>query len=165
MRESANPAGRLTIRLVDPRTGKVVLVRRANNLVTLAGRQLLADLYRGIVDARPPVVLQIAVGGQAGVEPAPAALADTALQNPQLEVDAVVESSQAQDVDGGPRVVTTLTATLEAVPGGSDLTLTEAGVQFVLEVGQPPVLYNRVIFGPIVKNADLQMTLSWEVIF
>jgi hypothetical protein len=164
MRDASSPTGRLTIRLVDPRTGRVTLEQRAKNLVTLAGRQVLADLFRGITDVRPPAPVWIVVGGALGVVPTAPALGDTALQNPQLTVDATFESSLAQDVDGALRIVTTLMGTLEADPGSPVLTLTEAGVQLNPE-GSTPVLYNRVVFGPITKAADLQMTLSWEVIF
>lgn len=164
MRETSSPTGRLTIRLIDPRTGKVAFEHRAKNLVTLAGRQALADLFRGLTDVRPPAPIQIVVGGAQDVTPTPPTLDDTALENPQIEVDATFESSLTQDVDGTRRIVTTLSATLEADPGGPDFTLTEAGVQ-LNPAGGAQVLYNRVVFGPITKTADLQMTLSWEVIF
>lgn len=165
MRESSSPTGRLTLRLIDPRTGAVVTERRVRNLVTLAGRQLLADLFRGQVDVRPPAAtIQIVVGGQLGVDPLEPALTDAALQHPQLAVDAVIESSEAHAVDGTDRIVTTLSATLEADPAGPDRTLTEAGVQLT-PYGSASVLYNRVVFGAITKTAALQMTLSWEVIF
>lgn len=165
MRETSSPTGRLTIRLVDPRTGRVTLERRAHNLVTLAGRQVLADLFRGITDVRPPAPIRIVVGGSLGVVPPAPSLNDTSLQNQQIVVDALFESSEAQAVDGTTRIVTTIRATLEADPGGSEYTLTEAGVQLNPQGSVAPVLYNRVVFGPITKTPELQMTLSWEVIF
>lgn len=164
MREAFSPTGRLTIRLVDPRSGKVTLEQRAQNLVTLAGRRVLADLFRGLTDVRPPAPVRIIVGGAEGVIPTAPTLDDTALQHSHTILDATFETSQAQSVDGTTRIVTILTATLEADPVGSDLTLTEAGVQLNPD-GSSPVLYNRVVFGPITKPAELQMTLSWEVIF
>lgn len=164
MRETSSPTGRLTLRLVDPRSGKVTLEQRVNNLVTLAGRQLLANLLRGSTDVRPPTPIQIVVGGSLGVTPPAPALADTALHAQVLAIDAEIEPWQQQDVEGTLRIVTVLTGTLAADPGGDDLTLTEAGVQLTPE-GSAPVLYNRVVFLPITKTAGLQMTLAWEVIF
>lgn len=168
MRETSSPTGRLTLRLVDPHTGRVVLEHRARNLVTLAGRQLLADLFRGVTDVRPPAALRIILGGVPDVEPPAPSLGDIALTSPainQLAVDALVESSEAQTVDGASRIVTTISATLEADPGGPTYTLTEAGIQLSPQGSVDSVLYNRVVFGPITKTPELQMTLAWEVIF
>ncbi|MCH9683515.1 MAG: hypothetical protein K0V04_18905 [Deltaproteobacteria bacterium] len=166
MRQINSPTGRLTIRLVDPRTGEVKLSVRAQNLVTLGGRRLLSRLMSGVTDVRAPVPIEIVVGGTLGVDPSPTLLTTEALDTASpLVVEADIGATEQQLVDGTTRVVTTITATLEANPGGDDLTLTEAGIRFSPAEEPTPVLYNRVVFGPITKNAELQMTLSWEVIF
>ena len=70
IKECNGLAGRLSIELRDP-AGRVVEQRRIDNLITRAGRDLLARLFTGA--AQGPE-LRIAVGSQGGeVQPTPQA--------------------------------------------------------------------------------------------
>ncbi len=181
MREAFNPQGRLTMTLTDPRTGQVIDRRFARNLVTLSGRQLLSDLFSGTISGFDAVEVVVGNGGILGAEgdpdPPPAA---PALEDESLAHDddggtdpapdpiiAEIGVPAPRDFDGTNRMVTPVLATLEANPGGPTLYLREAGIQFTLpaEGGSATTLYNRVVFGLITKDPNLQLTLSWEIIF
>ena len=178
MRESFNPQGRLTMTLADPQTGRVVLRRSARNLVTLAGRQLLSNLFSGTISGFDAVEVVVGnggiVGAAAGEATAPA-VADVALAHDDdggaepapAPIVAEIGTPTSRDFDGTERMVTPVLATLEANPGGDPLYLREAGIQFTLpaEGGSTTTLYNRVVFGLITKDPNLQLTLSWEIIF
>jgi len=176
MREQFNPKGRLTMTLRDPATSRIVKRHVAYNLVTLAGRQLLAELFSGTINAFDAIEVVVGNGGipgggaadptapapedlvlahddAGGTEPAPAAMV------------AELGSPSERDFDGIPRMVTPILATIEVDPGGAPLYLREAGIQFTLPDSGGVVLYNRVTFGLITKDPDLQLTLSWEIIF
>lgn len=169
MREYQTPDGILTIIIRDPSTGAVVLERRVKNLVTLAGRTLLAELLIGTVDGFDSIAL--AVGGPSadpGYQQQPVTLEDTALQN-QLESVAVSfgvpTPMQDKATEGQPlRVFTQISGTLEADDNGESLAMNEAGIIITKRDGTE-VLYNRVTFEPITKAPGMQMTLIWEVIF
>src|SRR5690606_35885722 len=102
MREVHSPTGRLHVLSLDPASGRVVVDRWIDNLVTTAGRELLAQLLTGLV---PGIVqVELAVGGPAvGQRPPdpcpPAAASDTNLHLPlrraatELEVIGVVRDS------------------------------------------------------------------------
>jgi hypothetical protein len=168
MREAQSPGGRLTITVRDPATGAIVLTRRVRNLVTLAGRALLADLLTGAVAGFAKI--ELVVGGPP--DPAdlayasqPPALDDTALENELVAVPVTTGTpTQQDDEQGNPRMVTQVSGTLEAVAGGDKLVLTEAGIK-ITKIDDTKILYNRVVFDRITKESNLQMTLTWEVIF
>lgn len=168
MRETQSPGGRLTITVRDPATGAIVLTRRVQNLVTLAGRALLADLLTGAVAGFAKI--ELVVGGPPNpadhaFTPRPPALGDTALENLLVAVPVTTgQPTEQSDEGGNPRMFTTVSGTLEAVAGGDQLVLTEAGIQ-ITKIDDSKILYNRVVFQRITKEANLQMTLTWEVIF
>ncbi|HWN67856.1 MAG TPA: hypothetical protein VNM90_09455 [Haliangium sp.] len=168
MREAHSPGGRLIITVRDPATGAIVLTRRVRNLVTLAGRALLADLLTGVIAGFAKI--ELVVGGppdpsNLAFTPRPPDLDDTALENLLVAVPVTTGPTAEQtDEDGDPRMVTPVSGTLEAVAGGDKLVLTEAGIQ-ITKIDDTKILYNRVVFGRITKEANLQMTLTWEVIF
>jgi hypothetical protein len=168
MRETQSPGGRLTITVRDPATGAIVLTRRVQNLVTLTGRALLADLLTGAVAGFAKI--ELVVGGppdpaDLGFTPRPPALGDTALENQLVAVPVTTgQPTEQADEGGSPRMVTPVSGTLEAVAGGDKLVLTEAGIQ-ITKIDDSKILYNRVVFDRITKEANLQMTLTWEVIF
>ncbi|HLT35041.1 MAG TPA: hypothetical protein VK034_02125 [Enhygromyxa sp.] len=180
MREVHSPTGRLHVLSLDPASGRVVVDRWIDNLVTTAGRELLAQLLTGLV---PGIVqVELAVGGPAeGQQPPdpypPAAASDTNLHLPlrraatELEVIGVVPDSVP------PRYAMSISAVIPAEVGGDTLVLREAGLIMVKggDEASPPaqpgdlasneVLYNRVVFDTITKDPELQMTLTWEVMF
>lgn len=149
-------AGRLSIELRDP-AGRLVDQRRVNNLITRAGRDLLARLFTGA--AQNPA-LQIAVGS-GGASPQ---LDDTALATPLDAAPASIPSVAVGDFDGEPRIVARVVATLPPTGSADPQPLQEAGIVVTL-AGAPPVLYNRVTFPLVNRAGNLEMTLSWEVIF
>lgn len=167
MREHQVFGGRLTITLLQPATGRIVLERRVNNLVTLDGRTLLAEMLTGATDM---VEMKLAVGGPPNPVPAdyqtrPPALEDTGLQNKLLAVPVIAGAPARQfESPGEVRVFTELSGTLQADLGGDKLVITEAGIQ-ITKLDNTEILYNRVVFAPISKEPDMQMTLTWEVIF
>jgi hypothetical protein len=168
MREAQSPGGRLTITVRDPVTGAVVLTRRVQNLVTLDGRALLADLLTGAVAGFAKI--ELVVGGppdpgDLAFTPRPPDLGDKALENQLVAVPVTTDRPTEQTDEGGSRrMVTPVSGTLEAVAGGDKLVLTEAGIQ-ITKIDDTKILYNRVVFDRITKEANLQMTLTWEVIF
>lgn len=168
MREYQTPDGILTIIMRDPITGAVVLERRVKNLVTLAGRALLAELLTGAVNGFDSIAL--AVGGPSedpGYQPRPVTIEDTALQNQlrSVSVSFGVPTPQPDPAsEQQPRVFTQISGTLAAETNGESLAMNEAGI-IITKGDGTEVLYNRVAFEPITKAPGMQMTLIWEVIF
>lgn len=137
--------GTLTLELRAP-DGALVERRVARNLITDGGRSLVADLFAGAVGERK---LYIAVGTGS----APPAAADSELTS----------SVRAQATSIAVRNVATVHATFLPTGSGDPVPITEAGI--VIEVGQRKALYNRVTFEVVNKAANMQLTLSWEVVF
>lgn len=156
MHESHGLAGRLSIELRDA-SGRLVDARRVNNLITSAGRALLARLFTG--SAQSPD-LQIAVGRSA----APAQVTDTALGDFVVAAPATIPSVASGDYEGQPRVIARVVATLPPTGSADPQPLQEAGI-LISVTGAKPVLYNRVTFPVVNRAGNLEMTLSWEVIF
>ncbi|MBS0371075.1 MAG: hypothetical protein JSS57_17975 [Proteobacteria bacterium] len=156
MKECHGLAGRLSIELRDA-GGRVVEKHRVDNLITNAGRNLLARLFAGA--AQGPE-LRIAVGGQGGT----VSLDDTALGDPLDSAPASIPSIALADHDGQQRITARVTATLPASGSADPQALQEAGILISLP-GAEAVLYNRVTFPLINRAGNLEMTLTWEVIF
>jgi len=142
-------AGTLTITLHD-RAGRVWAEHRLHNLVTDAGRSLVAGLFAG--KRMGPLSASLVVG--AGAEPA--SPADTRLHS---ELDRITVRDEHIRVDG-PRVG--LTARIPE--RDTSHALREAGICLALGA-DPEVLYNRVVFDVINKAPNMQMTLTWSVDF
>lgn len=150
--------GRLTMILCD-RSGRVLERRRANNIITTEGKMLLAKYLGGIVFGEPK--LAIAVGGNGDehdesytrLKDEDAKLAEEPAGKPVIRIE-----------DGTRRVVATVTATLPAT--GEDLIqeLKEAGIIITPPDGDP-VLYNRTTFPVVTRTGNMQMTLTWELLF
>ena len=156
IKECNGLAGRLSIELRDP-AGRVVEQRRIDNLITRAGRDLLARLFTGA--AQGPE-LRIAVGSQGGeVQPG-----DTALGAQLDAAAATIPSVAIGDYEGQPRVIARVVATLPPTGSADPQALQEAGIVVSLP-GMEPVLYNRATFPLVNRAGNLEMTLSWEVIF
>ncbi|HWN67753.1 MAG TPA: hypothetical protein VNM90_08930, partial [Haliangium sp.] len=145
--------------MYDPATGAVVHAGCIRNLVTLSGRALLADLLTGAVSGFARV--ELALGGPPEptdftYAPRQAAPDDTALEHELVAVPATRGPTTEQPDEGGHRrMVTPVSATLEAVAGGDDLVLMEAGIKLTKSDGAS-VLYNRVVFDRITKKSNLE---------
>jgi hypothetical protein len=162
MREKHGVTGRLCIVASDAATGRVVAVRRADNLVTTEGRQLLGLLLAGKVRVSAPAIkVRLGTGTRA---PAPS---DTALENQWRSVAArAVEPREIAEGDL-PRMLVEVTAELpadaDAAPDAPAVAISEAGIELTTDART--VLYNRVVFAPIGRGARLDLKLSWEVLF
>jgi hypothetical protein len=172
MREITTPTGCLHI-LVRDREGRVVERRRVENLVTTAGRTLLARLLSGLERV---VRIDLEVGGakelaDADQDIAQPRSADVALAQRLTAVSTtlgVMRERPGASANDPTRWVTEISATLPA--GGDPLFLREAGLRVFTsasddEGGEASVLYNRVVFERISKQPSLEMSLTWEVVF
>lgn len=159
LREKQGLAGVLTIELLD--TGGALMERRhVPNLITTAGKQLLANLLMGKADALP-TRWAIAVGTGTSQ---PQSL-DTALGT---KVDEAIDTTPKVEVvsrgDGSSLVRATVTATLPALTQPGVQPLTEAGIQITLG-GAAPVLFNRVRFEEVNRGPNMVMKMTWEISF
>lgn len=157
MKDKHDLCGRVTICLREP-GGRVVEVRRVDNLITTAGRILLAKLFTGALQTPD---LKIAVGGKD--DPA-AAVTDVALGARLDAAEATVPGLKEVEEQGERRVVATISATLPATGAAAPQEIREAGIELAFS-GAKPVLYNHVTFPLISRAGNLEMTLTWEVIF
>ncbi|HVE82132.1 MAG TPA: hypothetical protein VND93_04770 [Myxococcales bacterium] len=149
-REQHRMTGRLTLVLRDER-GFEVERREVKNLITDAGRNLVAMFFAGKIPVAP--TLFIAVGG----DETAAAAGDTALK-------AFIAEEQANNITVQGKVAT-VTATLKAAGSGDVQPLKEAGIRIKVSGSPNPILYNRVTFPVVNKSPNMEMTLSWEVTF
>lgn len=149
LKEQHGLSGRLHITLTEG--GRVVGERHVDNLITDAGRQLVARLFAGQAQANE---LRIAVGTN------PKELdASQATITAVADAKAVVEVNQGSDKRAMARVSATLPASGETNPQP----IQEAGILIVLPDSQ--VVYNRVTFPVVHRAGNLEMTFSWEVSF
>jgi len=155
--------GRLTLEMRD-RRHRLIASRAADNSVMKAGGELVANLFTG----KGTPITHMGVGTSDADDPT---FGVTALTN-------------AADGDAAP-----LTGNTEVAIADTDFTIVPDDVRrlFAVKVRatlQPPdavgtireagllsktdaasVLYNRVIFTPVDKGADHELTLFWEVSF
>lgn len=146
--ERQSMTGRLTLVLRDEH-GREVERREVNNLITDAGRNLVARFFSGTLQTVPR--LTIVVGGS----DIAVTVGDTALKAPldRAEATASVVGNMAE-----------VKATLPAAGTGTAQALKEAGIR--IELGnQPAVLYNRVVFPVVNKGPNMEMNLSWQITF
>lgn len=158
MKESSGLGGRVHIALRN-RDGQVVQECRVNNLVTTAGREWLAKLFSGQMQA--PLDIQIAVGSS----DTPAQATDTQLGKRVDGVTATLSGPKTMQDKDGPRAVISVQATLPANDQAETQDLREAGIEIKADEAQTPILYNHVTFPLITRASNLEMTLTWEVIF
>lgn len=152
--EQFTPDGVLFITLRD--RGRVVAEHRVRNLITRAGRRLLASYLTG--GQEPLASLSIGIGR--GVDEDAPDLDDTALKD---RVETQPATVTGPDGEGDPTLV--INAEFPANPGdGASVPLREAGI-FVGVVGEDPVLFNRVVFDVIHKSSNLEMSLAWRIGF
>jgi hypothetical protein len=160
MKETHALAGCLLIEAYDS-SGLRVLQRRHPNLITNQGRILVAQLFSGVVQGISAKAIAIGVGTK-----------DADASNTQLGQK--VDQANASLLDGGasgqagPQTSSlTLTAHFDPLPqaGASSQAITEAGILLTPQGNNAPILYNRVVFAPITRTAQLSLDLSWEVSF
>ena len=157
MKEQHGLGGCLHIVLRD-RSGAVHERRQIRNLITTAGKMLLANYFSGIILGKPE--LAIAVGSSDD----DVSEADTSLINQVEKVEATVPSVDVKEEGGVERVVAKVTATLPATEGEEQQQLKEAGI-LITPPNADPVLYNRVVFPVVTRTGNMEMTLTWEVMF
>lgn len=154
---------KLHIQLTDP-YGNVVDERRASNTVMESGAQLIADLFAGTGtpithmgvgtnDADPDDVGVTALTNDTNGDDDPLDGTTTGVIPADAFTAAVVPERRVVQV----RVRGTLAA--DAAVGR----IREAGL--VSENDGTTVLYNRVVFAPVDKRGDHELTLFWEVEF
>lgn len=142
-------AGTLSLTLHD-RDGRVLARRRVDNLVTDAGRNLVAGLFAGKRIGSLKAFLVVGTGD------APPNPADTALAQ---QVDSVDVTDPHISVAGARVTLSERLLEREATQA-----LREAGIALSIG-GGPRVLYNRVVFDVVNKAPNMQMTLTWSVDF
>jgi hypothetical protein len=151
LREHNGLSGRLRIVVRDGQ-GRVVDERRVDNLITDAGRQLLAQLFAGQAQANE---LRIAAGTNGEAQGADqATITVVADARASVAIDDPVRDNRALA-----RVVATLPASGDPNPQA----IVEAGIVIVLPDRR--VVYNRVTFPVVNRAGNLEMTFTWEVSF
>lgn len=154
---------RLHLQLRDE-SGTIVDERHAHNTVMTTGAQLIADLFAGTGSP----ITHMGVGTS---DSAPDDVTVTALSN-----DAVGEDAPLSGETVGTIPAEAFTATVIAerrvvqvrvrgtLPDAAAIgRIREAGL--VSESDDVRVLYNRVVFAPVDKRDDHELTLFWEVEF
>jgi hypothetical protein len=152
--------------------GTLVAERRNHNAVLQAGGSLVARLFASQLTAG---ITHVGVG--TSDTPETDRFATTGLSNPDgpdaltggTEAPIAPEQIAVQPPDETARTVKVrIRATL---PAGAGIgTIREAGLISRAPAGPdgttpPPVLYNRVVFAPLSKGNDHELTLFWEVTF
>jgi hypothetical protein len=154
--EQQTLSGRLTIELRTP-DGRLVSRQRHDNLITIAGKSLVAQIFSGEVTGKPE--LQIVIGSSA----TEARAEDQQLGEFRDRAVATTKQVVVVNEDGLPRALATVTATFPPLDDERQ-ELQEAGI-VIRFPNLEPVLYNRVTFGRITRTGSLDMTLTWEVLF
>lgn len=153
----------LEVALTD-RHGRVVQRRREHNAVMESGAQLIADLFAGFGDG----ITHMGVGTN-GLAPDDVAI--SALAN---EADGDVPALTGDTTAPIPGTAFSTTVIPEkrvvrlrvrgTLPDDAAVgTIREAGLLSVSD--DETVLYNRVVFAPISKGDDHELTLFWEIDF
>jgi len=143
----------LRIELTAP-GGRILARRHASNAVLVSGAGLVARLFAGGGTG----ITHMAVGTSDA--PEGEGFATAALENP-VEAALAAEAFAVDPPDPVKRVVRVrVRGTIPAAPTG---TFREAAL--LSRSGDTATLYNRVIFAPIEKAGDHELTLFWEVGF
>lgn len=155
---------RLNIHLID-RAGATVAQRNASNSVMRAGADLIARLFAG--SGTPITHMGVGISDAPETDTfATAALTNTPVGGAeplQGEVEAAIPAEAfSVALDEVRRVVRVrVRGTLPAAAAVG--VVREAGL--ISRSGENAVLYNRVIFAPIIKGDDHELTLFWEIDF
>lgn len=155
--EEQRMKGILTIDVVDA-AGKLIDTRHVANLITRAGKHLLANLLMGKVAAMPSEwAIVVGIGSSSPK------ISDIGLENKAASATATtkVEIVGADDTSV---VRATVSAQLPALaPSQQSQPLVEAGIE--LQTGSEKVLFNRVTFDTVNRGAQMIMNLTWEITF
>ncbi|QSQ15412.1 hypothetical protein [Myxococcus landrumensis] len=158
-KETQGMNGVLTLELRNL-DGSLMERRRVPNLITIAGKQLVAELLMGRVNALP--TRWSIVVGTGVTTPLPS---DTELK---AKVDEAIDAAPKVEVikqgDGSSLVRATVTASLPALTQATVQPLTEAGIQ-ILQGASTPILFNRVRFEEVNRGPNMEMKMTWEISF
>ncbi|AKF86230.1 hypothetical protein SAMN05443572_103359 [Myxococcus fulvus] len=159
-KETQGMNGVLTLELLNL-DGTLMERRKVPNLITIAGKRLVAELLMGRVNALP-IRWAIAVG-TGTTQPLPG---NVKLDH-QVD-DAMDTAPKVEEItlgDGSSLVRATVTATLAPPPAQSTVQpLTEAGILVTLGTGAP-ILFNRVRFEEVNRGSNMVMKMTWEISF
>lgn len=155
--ETQAMSGRLTIELRDL-DGQLIHRLQQPNLITNAGKTLVAQLFTGETAGKPELL--IAVGDSAE----PVKVTDIKLGSSLEEASVSISAIKSLSVDGVQRAVADISASFPALAAGKTQVLREAGI-IIRFPNLEPVLYNHVNFAEITRSDNLQMSLTWEVLF
>ena len=154
---------KLYVELLDTH-GSVLQTRAAHNTVLQTGGRLIADLFTGAggpithmavgtSEADPTSVAVAALGNDDG-QGGPGITGDTAAEIPPDAFAITLDEERS-------RVLVKVRATLPNAAGVG--ILREAAL--MSRQGATDVLYNRVVFSALSKDADHDLTLFWEIEF
>jgi hypothetical protein len=158
LHETQGLSGRLTIELRDL-NGQLIHRLQQPNLITNGGKKLVAQLFTGMITGKPKLSIVVGDGTQ---DPK---TTDEELGKPLATADISPENDIKISHD---RAVAKVTATFNPLDKGKGTqSLCEAGIMidFPDSQGFKPVLYNHVKFETITRTDNLEMTLTWEVLF
>lgn len=150
--------------VLHDRQGDTVDERRATNTVMAGGAQLLADLFAG--NGTPISHMAVGTSDSAPDDVERTELANAATgDDPPLDGETAApipaEAFSAEVIAERRVVQVRVRGTLPA--DAAIGRIREAGL--VAENGTGSTLYNRVVFAPIDKAGDHELTLFWEVEF
>ncbi|WOD39724.1 hypothetical protein [Nodosilinea sp. E11] len=156
---------KLRLELTNPQ-GCILAVREEYNSVMQGGAELIANLMAG----RGAPITHMGVGTsdspETGTFDTPqltnVAVGDVPPLESPTEIALPPDAFAAPQLDETRRVVRVrIRSTLP--PAAAVGTIREAGL--LSRQDDSAILYNRVIFAPLVKNDDHELTLFWEVSF
>ena len=157
MREDLHISGRLTLRKTTL-DGQLVEEVTAHNEITLAGRDLIARLFRNDQqNVKIGRVTKMLVGrSQAPFDAKQTALVDKVAETPIT--NGTEPLGEVPDTNGRTRKMLRLIGEL----GENDANdaLREAGL-----FTEDNVMYNRVTFDTVTKSKQFKLTLVWEILF
>lgn len=152
----------LHLQLTDA-AGAVVAERHAHNTVMIAGAQLVASLFSG--EGSPISHMAVGTSSSTPDDVTVTTLANGADGGDPLTGDVMApiaaESFSSRVIEELRLVQVRVRGTLPATAAVG--TIREAGL--VSAGGAEQVLYNRVVFAPLVKGDDHELTLFWDVDF
>lgn len=156
MREKHGLQGKLTI-VTRNLSGTMGEERKICNIITHAGKKLLADYLAGAVTGKPE--LSIIVGS----DDQPAKIDNTELGETLASAPAQVTVREENEAQG---IAAVITAKLPALNEGDPVqSLQEAGIMIKLPDREEEILYNRTTFEVISRTAQVEMSLTWELTF
>lgn len=157
IKQSHNLGGRLSI-IVDDISEKSVRIIQVDNLITIKGKMLLAELLRGDYEKKPSLYIAI------GSSDTPANEENMQLNECLDKIKADMKSIDTQTIGEEKRVVARVEGVIQSNPATEDQQLKEAGI-FIEIPGKASLLYNHVTFPVITRTKNIDITFSWELFF